>query len=30
MLFRWIKGDLCIKKYYGASPNPVKTQIFPC
>ncbi|MCX6879169.1 MAG: IS4 family transposase, partial [Verrucomicrobia bacterium] len=26
--FRWIKGHLRIKHYYGTSPNAVKTQIW--
>ncbi len=28
MFFRWIKGQLRIKHYYGTSPNAVKTQIW--
>ena len=28
MLFRWIKGHLRIKHYYGTSSNAVKTQIW--
>ena len=28
MFFRWIKGHLRIKHYYGTSPNAVKTQIW--
>jgi Transposase DDE domain/Domain of unknown function (DUF4372) len=28
LFFRWIKGHLCIKHYYGTSPNAVKTQIW--
>lgn len=27
LLFRWIKGHLGIKHYYGTSPNAVKIQI---
>jgi hypothetical protein len=27
LFFRWIKGHLRIKHYYGTSPNAVKTQI---
>jgi IS4 transposase len=27
LFFRWIKGHLSIKHYYGTSPNAVKTQI---
>ena len=28
LFFRWIKGHLRIKHYYGTSPNAVKTQIW--
>lgn len=28
LFFRWIKGHLCIKHYYGTSANAVKTQIW--
>jgi Transposase DDE domain/Domain of unknown function (DUF4372) len=28
LFFRWIKGHLRIKHYFGASPNAVKTQIW--
>jgi hypothetical protein len=28
LFFRWIKGHLSIKHYYGTSPNAVKTQIW--
>jgi hypothetical protein len=28
LFFRWIKGHLRIKRYYGTSPNAVKTQIW--
>lgn len=28
LFFRWIKGHLRIKHYYGTSPNTVKTQIW--
>ncbi len=28
LFFRWIKGNLRIKRYYGTSPNAVKTQIW--
>lgn len=28
LFFRWIKGHLHIKHYYGTSPNAVKTQIW--
>ena len=28
LFFRWIKGHLRIKPYYGTSPNAVKTQIW--
>jgi IS4 transposase len=28
LFFRWIKGHLRIKHYYGSSPNAVKTQIW--
>ena len=28
LFFRWIKGHLRIKHYYGMSPNAVKTQIW--
>jgi len=28
LFFRWIKGNLRIKRYYGTSPNAVKSQIW--
>lgn len=28
LFFKWIKQHLCIKKFYGVSPNAVKTQIW--
>ena len=28
LFFRWIKGHLRIKHYYGTTPNAVKTQIW--
>jgi IS4 transposase len=28
LFFRWIKGPLRIKHYYGTSPNAVKTQVW--
>ena len=28
LFFRWIKGHLRIKHYYGTNPNAVKTQIW--
>ena len=28
LFFKWIKGNLRIKHYYGTSPNAVKTQIW--
>jgi pilus assembly protein TadC len=28
LFFKWIKGNLEIKHYYGTSPNAVKTQIW--
>ena len=28
LFFRWMKGHLRIKHYYGTSPNAVKTQIW--